>query len=180
MSILNTLKSYVSGDIKQDISVYVSDKNEEHKEGDVWEENNKSWTIVNGIQKSVSKLSKLRQSMLVPISCPKCNNAMTKRLDSKFYSEFGMCMDCRIMLDTEMIISGEFDEYQKEYINKNKIGWFKDFKSEFVDIIDKHDKKHIVNEFGDTEDWVQNMSKEELKELIDTQISQIEEKLFKE
>jgi 23S rRNA-/tRNA-specific pseudouridylate synthase len=35
----------------------------DHKEGDVWEENNKQWTIKNGIKQTVTRFDKLKESM---------------------------------------------------------------------------------------------------------------------
>ena len=36
-------------------------KVEDHKEGDVWTENRKTWTIKNGIKQTISKLDKIKK-----------------------------------------------------------------------------------------------------------------------
>ena len=38
-------------------SIGYSKKQEIHKEGDVWEENDRTWTIENGLKQNVTKLS---------------------------------------------------------------------------------------------------------------------------
>ena len=35
----------------------------DHKEGDVWEENGKKWTIKNGIKQTVTRFDKLKQTL---------------------------------------------------------------------------------------------------------------------
>ena len=36
---------------------------EDHKEGDVWTENRKTWTIKNGIKQTISKLDAIKKAM---------------------------------------------------------------------------------------------------------------------
>jgi len=148
-----------------------------HKEGDVWEEDKKTWTIKNGIKQTISKLDDFNSKIFVPILCPICNNTMKKRLDPKFYNLFNMCMDCKIKEDTNLQISGNFTKYETEMVNKNKIGWVTDLEHQLNDMIDKHDSEYIFNEFGDTERLDKNMTKEELKELFNKQLTEIREKL---
>ena len=45
----------------------------ERKEGDVWTENKKTWTIKNGIKQTISKLDAIKKEVFVPLCCPKCN-----------------------------------------------------------------------------------------------------------
>ena len=48
----------------------------DHKEGDVWEERGKKWTIKNGIKQTVTKFDDLKRLVVLPISCPNCGKAM--------------------------------------------------------------------------------------------------------
>ena len=50
---------------------YKGDVEIEHKEGDVWEEDGKTWTIKDGIKENITKLDKFKK-VAVPIFCPKC------------------------------------------------------------------------------------------------------------
>ena len=40
------------------------------KEGDVWTENKKTWTIKNGIKQTISKLDKIKKEVHMPLCCP--------------------------------------------------------------------------------------------------------------
>ena len=66
----------------------------EHKEGDVWEEGGKTWTIEDGVRISVSKLQKARDLAMVPLTCPKCGKPLTMRWDKKMYKIHHICGDC--------------------------------------------------------------------------------------
>ena len=48
----------------------------EYKEGDVWTENKKTWTIKDGIKQTVSKLDKIKKEVFVPLFCPECSKVM--------------------------------------------------------------------------------------------------------
>ena len=41
-------------------------KQEDHKEGDVWVENKKTWTIKNGIKQTISKLDIIKKEVFMP------------------------------------------------------------------------------------------------------------------
>jgi hypothetical protein len=50
---------------------YQIEQEEIHKEGDIWENKGKTWTIRDGIRENVTKLDKFKQAA-VPLFCPKC------------------------------------------------------------------------------------------------------------
>ena len=43
----------------------------DHKEGDTWLESGKTWTIKNGVKKTVTKMDAFRKQIITPIAC-KC------------------------------------------------------------------------------------------------------------
>ena len=43
------------------IQIGYNKKTEDYKEGDVWTENKKTWTIKNGIKQTISKLDKIKK-----------------------------------------------------------------------------------------------------------------------
>ena len=51
---------------------YSGEEQQSHKEGDVWEEKGKTWTIRDGIKENVTKLDKFKKTS-VPLFCPNCN-----------------------------------------------------------------------------------------------------------
>ncbi len=59
---------------------------EDHKEGDVWEERGKKWTIKNGIKQTVTRFDSIKKKIFAPITCPNCNKPMTKGQLDKYMS----------------------------------------------------------------------------------------------
>ena len=57
----------------------------ERKEGDIWTENKKTWTIKNGIKQTISKLDNIKKEIFMPLCCPSCGKVMKKRLDKPNY-----------------------------------------------------------------------------------------------
>jgi bacterioferritin-associated ferredoxin len=92
----------------------------EYKEGDVWTEGRKTWTIKNGIKQTVSKLDKIRKETLMPLCCPKCGNVMKKRLDKPNYKLHKKCHDCVVEFEHKLRIKGKYNQYRKDLINKNR------------------------------------------------------------
>ena len=69
-------------------------KRTKHSEGDVWEENGKTWTIKDGIKQNVTKLDSVREAIKVPLSCPKCKQSMSHWLNNIVYPHFKFCYKC--------------------------------------------------------------------------------------
>ena len=72
-----------------------------HKEGDIWEENGKTWTIRDGIKENVTKLDKFKKTA-VPLFCPNCKQVMDRQLDPYYYKAYGECVDCRAKTETQL------------------------------------------------------------------------------
>ena len=67
----------------------------DHTEGDIWEENNKKWTIKNGVKQTVSKHNKLKKLTTLPFSCPHCDKPMKiNDYNKKMWSIHKMCFNC--------------------------------------------------------------------------------------
>ena len=49
---------------------------EDHKEGDIWEDGGKRWTIKNGIKQTVTKLDEIKRLTILPLTCPNCGGVM--------------------------------------------------------------------------------------------------------
>ena len=63
-------------------------KHIDHTEGDVWEEEGRTWTIKNGIKQNLTKLDGIKKLVVMPIACPNCGkhmkiNAVNKKMYSK-------------------------------------------------------------------------------------------------
>jgi hypothetical protein len=62
---------------KSQTSVGFTKKQEDpHSEGDIWVEENKTWTIKNGIKQNVTKLDAAKEAVNFPIFCPSCKKVM--------------------------------------------------------------------------------------------------------
>jgi ribosomal protein L33 len=42
------------------------------KEGEVWEEDGRTWTIKKGIKQNITKLDKAKKAYITPLFCPNC------------------------------------------------------------------------------------------------------------
>src|SRR5210317_1786340 len=66
------------------------------KEGDIWEESDKTRTIKNGIRQNITKLDAAKKAARVPLACPKCNGSMKHHLAKKMYNIHGFCFECTV------------------------------------------------------------------------------------
>ena len=53
-------------------SVGYSKKQNFYKEGDIWEENGRKWTIKDGIKQNITVLDDAKKAYNMPLFCPKC------------------------------------------------------------------------------------------------------------
>lgn len=140
-----------SGDKTQILGGWES-KTEEHKEGDIWEENGKKWTIKNGVKQSITKLDKFKHLISFPLTCPNCSSPMkADSLNKKMYSIHSMCFDCVIKMEDKIKIEGKWDEYAKNILNSNKNASLEEFEQAIESWM--QDKDTFVSEAGDIESW---------------------------
>jgi hypothetical protein len=137
----------------------------EYKEGDVWTEGRKTWTIKNGIKQTVSKLDKIRKETLMPLCCPKCGNVMKKRLDKPNYKLHKKCHDCVVEFEHKLRIKGKYNQYRKDLINKNSLNIVNEMESYLLDAINTSNSG-FVSEDGVIERWVGGIDKGELTKQV--------------
>ena len=126
----------------------------ERKEGDVWQENNKTWTIKNGIKMTVTKLDNVKKALQMPLTCPNCNQPMNKgRLDKLMYSIHKQCSDCVIKYETKLKIEGKFEEYQKTINNQGIAYHIKEMENIMLELALNQSNESFVTEAGDIEAW---------------------------
>lgn len=148
----------------------------EHAEGDVWEEAGKVWTIRNGIKQTVSKLDAVREFMAMPLCCPKCGRRMKKRLDKKFWRLKRHCFDCLIEEDTQRMIDGTFQEYEKKIITRNVTAWLSEMEVSITEFVKEANINRHITEDGQAENWTGGHTPEQLQEILSTQIDEFKEK----
>jgi hypothetical protein len=130
-----------------------SKQSQDYQEGDVWEENNKQWTIKSGIKQTVTKFDKLKKLVTFPLICPECSNPMKSNdLNKKMYNIHGKCFDCVIEMEAKIKFEGKWDEYEKGMMNKNKNAIVDDFEASIEEFY-KMQSESYFTEDGDLESW---------------------------
>jgi len=140
---------------------------EKKKEGDIWEEDGKSWTLKNGIKQSVSKLDLVRKDVTKPLLCPSCSSIMNYRLDNKMWKIHGICYDCVIDMEHKLRVLGKYAEYESAMITGNLMAWAEDMQVYVEDIL-QETETHVTEE-GDIEDWRSNTDEQKRKVLVNMQ-----------
>jgi len=65
-------------------------ESQDHVEGDVWDEDGRTWTIKDGFKQNITKLDKFKKAS-VPLFCPSCKKVMDKQLDPFYFKSYGSC-----------------------------------------------------------------------------------------
>ena len=126
----------------------------EHKEGDVWEENGKNWTIKNGLKQTITRLDSIKKSLLLPIVCPSCNKSMANSpLNKKMWPLHGKCFDCVINMESELKRTGKFEEYQRNMVHSGIRTHIKEMEDLLLELALGASKESFVTEAGDIEEW---------------------------
>lgn len=143
-----------NADAKTVTQVGYTKKQIEYNEGDIWEENGKQWTIKNGIKQTVTRFDKLKKSIILPITCPKCNKAMkATSLNKKMWPIHGTCFNCVIEMETELKRQGKFEEYARNLVNRGVKTHIKDVEDLILEIALEDNNEEFVTEQGDIEKW---------------------------
>ena len=157
-----------------------SKKTEDYKEGDVWKENKKTWTIKNGIKQTISKLDAIKKEVFMPLCCPKCSKVMKKRLDKPNYKIHKKCFDCVVDFEHKLRIKGEYGDYIKKLKAKNSLDIVDEMESYLLDAINTSNS-NFVSEDGVVERWKGGINRVELtkqvKEAVKIRRTHIEKKL---
>ena len=153
-------------------------KRVDYKEGDVWVENKKTWTIKDGIKQTVSKMDKIKKEIFMPLCCPKCSKVMKKRLDKPNYKVHKMCFDCVIDYEASLRNKGEYEDYIRNLRLKNNLTQIDEAENMFLELANQSNEG-FVSEQGEVERWKGGMDKEkvteELKEFFDEHKKDIKE-----
>jgi hypothetical protein len=129
-------------------------KSIEHKEGDIWEEDGKNWTIKNGLKQTVTRFDELKKSISLPLICPKCDKHMANHpFNKKMWPIHGMCFDCVIVMETKLKRDGKWDEYQRNITKDSTRTLIKEMESILLDVMLNDNKESFITEAGDIEEW---------------------------
>ena len=117
-----------------------------------------------------SELSKVMQSIRMPWFCPKCDKAMKKKLDNKFWRTQGHCFDCQIELENKLRLEGTYENYAKTKVLENQKAYLKDLEQSIDDFEKTGGKQEWFNQVGvntpelESEKW--EMGKDEFEKTI--------------
>ena len=133
----------------------------DYKEGDVWKENRKTWTIKDGIKQTISKLDAIKKEVFMPLCCPKCGKVMKKRLDKPNYKVHKTCFDCVVEFEHKLRIRGEYDDYIKNLKLKNRLTEIDEMENMFLELANQSNEG-FVSEHGEIERWKGGIDKDKI------------------
>lgn len=126
-----------------------------HKEGDIWEEGGKKWTIKNGIKQNITKLHNIKKAVRVPLRCPNCGGPMQHHLAKKMYKIHGFCFDpCTVKYEASLRKAGLYQQYENRMMQGNMQQFIKDIEQWAQSHIEM--SSNFVTEDGDIESWKGN------------------------
>ena len=155
-------------------------KIEDYKEGDIWTEGRKTWTIKNGIKQTVSKLDAIKKEVHMPLSGPCCGKIMKHRLDKPNYKIHKKCFDCVVEFEGKLKhVPGRYEKYLKELKLKNNLASLDELESYLLDAVNTSNSGY-VSEDGVIERWVGGVDSKKWTKDIKKYTSKTREKLEKE
>ena len=157
---VNRVRNLVKKDFtsKTTIGTGYSKKREKHSEGDIWEEDGRTWTIRNGVKQNITKLDKAKKTLQVPLTCPKCGGSMKHHLAKKMYKIHGFCFECTVDMEAKLRYAGLYEQYEKQMMQGNMEAWATGLEQWVHDQLEE--SMTFVTEEGDVEDWNGNLTKQ--------------------
>ena len=150
----------------------------EHKEGDVWEENGKQWTIKNGLKQNITRLDNIKKSLIIPLTCPNCSKPMKNdTLNKKMWPIHKMCFDCVITMETKLKREGKFEEYERNMTKRGIETYIKELEEALLELsLSTTEDQSIVTESGDIEHWVGgNIDKQKILQDLQEHIQKLKD-----
>ena len=130
-----------------------------YKEGDIWEESGKQWTIKNGLKQNITKLDSAKKALRIPLTCPKCGGSMNHWLAKKMYKIHGFCFDCTVDMEANLRKAGLYKQYEQRMMQGNMKAFVNDIEDWAKELISTNES--YVTEAGDIEDWNSSNKKQE-------------------
>ena len=164
---VNRMRNLITGKTNASTNTQIgyNKKQTEYKEGDIWTENKKTWTIKNGIKQTISKLDKIKREVFTPLCCPNCGKVMKHHLDISNYKIHKKCHDCVVEFEHKLKIKGEYNKYKKNLIAKNSLDIVNEIESYLLDAINTSNSS-FVSEDGVIEKWDGGINKKEWNQKI--------------
>ena len=144
-----------------------------YKEGDVWEEKGRKWTIKSGIKQNITKYDNIKKSIKVPLFCPNCSKQMKHKFDPSYYKIHKKCYDCFLHFVTDLKRIGAWEVYEKNIHNSDLEVFIKEFKTWFMEELETTNKSFITEQ-GDVESWTGGIDKNRALESLEKTIEYLE------
>jgi hypothetical protein len=128
------------------------------KEGDVWTENGREWTIKDGLRQNLTKLDKAKEAVM-PMFCPSCNHIMKERLDAPIYKFFKRCYNCQAEFEMRLKIKGLWEDYKRELDNSAIDQMISGYKNWVEDALTESNQG-FISEAGEIQNWKGGINKE--------------------
>lgn len=170
------MRNLIKGKVGEssELQVGFTTKKEDHKEGDIWEEGGKIWTIKDSIKQTATKLDKAKKEAILPLFCPNCKSLMKKRNDTKMYNIHKMCFNCVIDMEGKLKIKGKYDKYERNTIANNAEDYVEHLETYLMEALNTSNKQY-VSEKGEVERWKGGIDKEKLTKEIKESIVEFKE-----
>lgn len=139
-----------------------------YKEGDIWEESGRTWTIKNGIRQNITKLDSAKKALQTPLACPKCGGPMKHHLAQKMYKIHKMCFNCVVDYEAELRKAGLYESYEKNMMQGSMKAFARDVEQWVLDTLSETNS--FVTEQGDLEDW--NSNDESFKKQVNNNLQE--------
>lgn len=173
------MRNLITGNVTDRTQVQAGYEKEQkvYREGDIWEENEKTWTIKNGLKQTVTRFDDLKKLAVLPLTCPECKLPLKNTpANKKMYTVHQKCLNCVIDMEAKLKLEGKFEDYQKAMLNQNKNDLLKDLEQALDSWM--LETSSYVSEDGDVESWkggsskqtMYDQAKEELKKGRETEI----------
>ena len=143
-----------------------------HDEGDIWEADDRTWTIKDGIKQNITKLDKAKKEHNMPLFCPKCSKLM-KRVDKPYYNVHKYCLHCHARAEDKLKAEGKYEEHYNEINNKTIDGRIEEFK-QYINEKLKESNNSFVSENGEVEKWVGGLDADKVEEYTNQAIQLLE------
>ena len=143
-----------------------------YKEGDVWTENGREWTIKDGIKQNITKLDKAKE-LTMPMFCPSCGGVMKHKFDPLFWKNHRRCYNCVVEFETRLKTKGLWTEYQTQ-INNNAIDNFIQEYQLWAEEMLTQSNQGFISEEGEVQNWKGGVNKKLMQQSTDEVIKYLE------
>jgi hypothetical protein len=151
-------------------------KKEDHKEGDIWEEGGKKWTIKDGIKQTYTKLDKVKKEAILPLFCPNCSTLMKHRNDTKMYKIHKKCFNCVMDMEMDVKLNGDFESYERNIVANNAESYLKDLEYHLLELLNTSNSQ-FVSEKGEVERWKGGLNKETMEKEIKQKLKEFKQQV---